>query len=87
MELSLHMNIKVSPRLLERWYRERQEIQKRPKSEQTTSKGKAFWDKRQLVKKINLNSLYGAIQTGCRFLDKRIGQSTILSRNIARLCS
>ena len=36
----------------------------------------AFWDKRQLVKKINLNSLYGAIlNLGCRFFDKRIGQS------------
>jgi DNA polymerase elongation subunit (family B) len=40
----------------------------------------AFWDKRQLVKKINLNSLYGAIlNAGCRFFDKRIGQSTTLS--------
>jgi DNA polymerase elongation subunit (family B) len=40
----------------------------------------AFWDKRQLVKKINLNSLYGAIlNPGCRFFDKRIGQSTTLS--------
>jgi DNA polymerase elongation subunit (family B) len=39
-----------------------------------------FWDKRQLVKKINLNSLYGAIlNPGCRFFDKRIGQSTTLS--------
>jgi len=40
----------------------------------------AFWDKRQLVKKINLNSLYGAIlNPGCRFFDKRIGQSTTLT--------
>jgi DNA polymerase elongation subunit (family B) len=39
-----------------------------------------FWDKRQLVKKINLNSLYGAIlNPGCRFFDKRIGQSTTLT--------
>lgn len=39
-----------------------------------------YWDKRQLVKKINLNSLYGAIlNAGCRFYDKRIGQSTTLS--------
>ena len=29
-----------------------------------------YWDKRQLVKKINLNSLYGAIlNPGCRFFD------------------
>jgi DNA polymerase elongation subunit (family B) len=40
----------------------------------------AYWDKRQLVKKINLNSLYGALlNPGCRFNDKRIGQSTTLS--------
>jgi DNA polymerase elongation subunit (family B) len=39
-----------------------------------------FWDKRQLVKKINLNSLYGAIlNPGCRFFDGRIGQSTTLT--------
>ena len=46
----------------------------------------AFWDKRQLVKKINLNSLYGALlNPGCRFFDKRIGQSTTLTgRTIAK---
>ena len=39
-----------------------------------------FWDKRQLVKKINLNSLYGAIlNPGCRFFDIRIGQSVTLT--------
>lgn len=45
-----------------------------------------YWDKRQLVKKINLNSLYGAIlNPGCRFFDKRIGQSTTLTgRQIAK---
>jgi DNA polymerase elongation subunit (family B) len=45
-----------------------------------------YWDKRQLVKKINLNSLYGAIlNSGCRFFDKRIGQSTTLvGRQIAK---
>jgi len=45
-----------------------------------------YWDKRQLVKKINLNSLYGAIlNAGCRFFDKRIGQSTTLTgRTIAK---
>ena len=72
----------VIPGLLKRWYSERKELQK--------MKGKAldagnkveieFWDKRQLVKKINLNSLYGAIlNPGCRFFDKRIGQSTTLT--------
>jgi DNA polymerase elongation subunit (family B) len=45
-----------------------------------------YWDKRQLVKKINLNSLYGAIlNPGCRFFDKRIGQSTTLTgRQVAK---
>ncbi len=32
-----------------------------------------YWDKRQLVKKINLNSLYGAIlNPGCRFCVRSI---------------
>ena len=54
--------------------------------EVTDPKERAFWDKRQLVKKINLNSLYGAIlNPGCRFFDKRIGQSTTLTgRAIAK---
>jgi len=75
----------VIPGLLERWYAERQEMQAK-KKEATTDEDKAFWDKRQLVKKINLNSLYGAIlNPGCRFFDKRIGQSTTLTgRTIAR---
>jgi DNA polymerase elongation subunit (family B) len=46
----------------------------------TTKEDEEYWDKRQLVKKINLNSLYGAIlNPGCRFFDKRIGQSTTLT--------
>ena len=75
----------VVPGLLERWYRERQELQAK-KKEAKDAKEIAFWDKRQLVKKINLNSLYGAIlNPGCRFFDGRIGQSTTLTgRVIAR---
>ena len=75
----------VVPGLLERWYKERQELQAKKKVAKD-SKEAAFWDKRQLVKKINLNSLYGAIlNPGCRFFDGRIGQSTTLSgRVIAR---
>jgi DNA polymerase elongation subunit (family B) len=75
----------VVPGLLERWYAERKELQAK-KKEAITDEDKAFWDKRQLVKKINLNSLYGAIlNPGCRFFDKRIGQSTTLTgRIIAR---
>jgi DNA polymerase elongation subunit (family B) len=72
----------VVPGLLERWYAERKELQAK-KKESTTEEDKAFWDKRQLVKKINLNSLYGAIlNPGCRFFDKRIGQSTTLTGRI-----
>jgi len=75
----------VIPGLLERWYAERKDMQAK-KKESTTDEDIAFWDKRQLVKKINLNSLYGAIlNPGCRFFDKRIGQSTTLTgRTIAK---
>jgi DNA polymerase elongation subunit (family B) len=75
----------VIPGLLKRWYAERKEMQSRLK-DCTTPEDEEYWDKRQLVKKINLNSLYGAIlNPGCRFFDKRIGQSTTLTgRAIAR---
>jgi DNA polymerase elongation subunit (family B) len=75
----------VIPGLLERWYAERKELQAK-KKEATDKEDIAFWDKRQLVKKINLNSLYGAIlNPHCRFFDKRIGQSTTLTgRAIAK---
>ena len=75
----------IIPGLLERWYAERKELQAKKKAA-TDPKEVAFWDKRQLVKKINLNSLYGAIlNPGCRFFDKRIGQSTTLTgRAIAK---
>ena len=75
----------IIPGLLERWYSERKDLQAR-KKDAKDAKEIAFWDKRQLVKKINLNSLYGAIlNPGCRFFDKRIGQSTTLTgRSIAR---
>ena len=68
----------VVPGLLERWYAERKELQ--AKMRETDGEEREFWDKRQLVKKINLNSLYGAIlNPGCRFFDGRIGQSTTLT--------
>ena len=74
----------IIPALLERWYAERKQMQAKLK-EAETDEDKAYWDKRQLVKKINLNSLYGALlNPGCRFFDKRIGQSTTLTgRGIA----
>jgi DNA polymerase elongation subunit (family B) len=72
----------IIPGLLKRWYAERKEMQAKLKD--SIKAGNTieieYWDKRQLVKKINLNSLYGAIlNAGCRFFDQRIGQSTTLT--------
>lgn len=78
----------IIPGLLKRWYAERKELQKKLKA--AIKAGNAieeeYWHKRQLVKKINLNSLYGALlNQGCRFFDQRLGQSTTLSgRQIVR---
>jgi DNA polymerase elongation subunit (family B) len=72
----------VIPGLLKRWYAERKDMQKMliKAKDAKNSAEIEYWDKRQLVKKINLNSLYGAIlNPGCRFFDKRIGQSTTLT--------
>ena len=78
----------IIPGLLKRWYAERKEMQAKLKEARKAENKveEEYWDKRQLVKKINLNSLYGAIlNAGCRFFDKRIGQSTTLTgRQIAR---
>ena len=78
----------IIPGLLKRWYSERKDMQAKLK-EAIKAENKIeeeYWDKRQLVKKINLNSLYGAIlNSGCRFFDNRIGQSTTLTgRGIAK---
>ena len=78
----------IIPGLLKRWYAERKEMQAKLR-EAIKAENKIeeeYWDKRQLVKKINLNSLYGAIlNAGCRFFDNRIGQSTTLTgRQIAK---
>jgi len=72
----------VIPGILKRWYAERKDLQKMLKKAKDANNSAEieYWDKRQLVKKINLNSLYGAIlNPGCRFFDKRIGQSTTLT--------
>jgi DNA polymerase elongation subunit (family B) len=78
----------VIPGLLARWYKERKELQAKLKEaiKAGNKVEEEYWDKRQLVKKINLNSLYGAIlNPGCRFFDNRIGQSTTLTgRQIAK---
>ena len=72
----------IIPGLLKRWYAERKEMQKKKGAAYDAGNKieTEYWDKRQLVKKINLNSLYGAIlNPGCRFFDNRIGQSTTLT--------
>ena len=48
----------VIPGLLERWYAERKEMQSKMRDAITAGNQieTEFWDKRQLVKKINLNS-------------------------------
>lgn len=107
----------IIPALLERWYAERKQLQKKAKFYKALKSGIdaekinevlehipnkkdliiendkifhnnsnlvnesiEFWDKRQLVKKILLNSLYGALlNVGSRFFDARLGQSTTLT--------
>jgi DNA polymerase elongation subunit (family B) len=71
----------IVPGLLERWYDERKELQANARAARDEGGDKfAYWDKRQLVKKINLNSLYGALlNPGSRFFDERLGQSTTLT--------
>ena len=75
----------VVPGLLTRWYTERKAIQKQAKEAYGTDKFD-YYDKRQLVRKILLNSAYGALlNEHCRFYDKRIGQSvTLCGRQIVK---
>ena len=78
----------VIPGLLSRWYSERKATQKQAKEAKSSGDMVMFeyYDKRQLVRKILLNSAYGALlNEHCRFYDKRIGQSVTLSgRQIVR---
>lgn len=75
----------VIPGLLTRWYSERKAIQKQAKEAYGTDMYD-YYDKRQLVRKILLNSAYGALlNEHCRFYDKRIGQSvTLTGRQIVK---
>jgi len=85
--------------ILGKWYNERVEMRakvgeyKKLVKEEDDPVKKAeynalvsFWDKRQYVRKILLNSLYGALlNSHCRFYDPRIGQSvTLTGRCITR---
>ena len=83
----------IIPDLLERWYKERQEMQAKkdeysilednendPDKKAEYTRQKDFWDQRQYARKILLNSLYGALlNEGCRFFDQRLGQSVTLT--------
>ena len=83
----------IIPGLLARWYAERKQLQAEMRKyakmadEATDPEEKAeykrqadFYDQRQLIKKILLNSLYGAIgNPGSRWYDPRVAQSTTLS--------
>jgi len=75
----------VIPGLLSRWYSDRKIMQRNLK-ESATQEDREYWDKRQLVRKILLNSAYGALlNEHCRFYDKRIGQSvTLCGRQIVK---
>lgn len=68
----------IIPGLLRQWYAERKVMQAKKKAS-TEKADIEYWDKKQQVKKIQLNSLYGALlNPGCRFFDQRLGQSTTL---------
>jgi len=75
----------VIPGLLSRWYTERKSIQKQAKEAYGTGMYE-YYDKRQLVRKILLNSAYGALLNAhCRYYDRRIGQSvTLTGRQIVK---
>jgi DNA polymerase elongation subunit (family B) len=48
----------IIPGLLKRWYAERKEMQKKMQECGDNEIEREFWDKRQLVKKINLNTVW-----------------------------
>lgn len=77
----------IIPMLLSRWYSERQEQQAKAKEfEGVDDKKFKYWDKIQHVRKIMLNSAYGALlNRHSRFFDFRLGQSvTLTGRSISR---
>jgi DNA polymerase elongation subunit (family B) len=72
----------IIPGLLLDWYTDRKEFQKKQR-EATDLKIESFFNRRQHIEKIKLNSLYGALLSpASRFFDKRLGQSVTLSGRI-----
>lgn len=89
----------IIPGLLAKWFSERKEYQKKFKQceadltkavneidKKRLKEEINYWDKRQHVMKIMLNSVYGALtNAGSRFFDQRMGQScTLTGRCISR---
>ncbi len=75
----------IIPYCLEKWYNERKVFQKRKKdcAKAGDTEGEAYWDMRQYVMKIFLNSTYGALLNAFfRFYDPRFGQSVTLSGRV-----
>lgn len=84
----------IIPGLLAEWYSGRKVMQKeskkyaqmadehrdQPEKYQEYKKLAAYWDQRQLIRKILLNSTYGALgNAGSRWFDARLAQSTTLT--------
>ena len=70
---------------LEKWYNERVEFKKKSKEcdRAGDKQGAEYWDNIQMVRKIFLNSAYGALLNRYfRFFDIRFGQSTTLSGRV-----
>ena len=88
-----HSKAGLIPGVLTTWFAERKELQAQyrkwakiadeatdPEEKKEARKQAAFYDQRQLIKKILLNSLYGAVgNPGSRWYDPRVAQSTTLS--------
>ena len=69
----------IIPILLTRWFNERIELQKK-RAEAKTDELREFYDKRQHIRKIQLNSVYGSLLNRySRFYDFRMGQSVTLT--------
>lgn len=83
----------IIPGILTKWYRERKEMQSEkkkfsklahnetdPEKKKEYQEKTKFWDQRQFVRKILLNSLYGALlNPSFRMYDPRVGQSVTLT--------
>ena len=77
----------IIPALLGRWYSERKKTQAEARDARDVDEDRyKYLDRRQLVRKILLNSAYGALlNEGSRFFDPRLGQSVTLNgRGISR---